>query len=118
MYRILPGRPIWVWWRRLVSLVTSPFSDDHVYAVFGEHGLRVIDVSESATPTVVGIWQPGTEATGVAVSGSHAYVSLSNGTLCVIDVSLPSSPANLGSVGQSGSALDVAFDGLGDEFGS
>jgi hypothetical protein len=87
-------------------------SGDHVYV----SGLDVIDVSDPTNPRLVGrVAAPGS---GVAVSGTHAYVPHADYGLQVIDVSNPASPGILGSAETPGEAYGVAVSGnlayLGD----
>jgi hypothetical protein len=71
------------------------------YVAGSYSGLQVIDVSDPASPAILGsVFTPGF-ALGVAVSGTMAYVAYAgdyDSGLQVIDVSDPASPAILGSV--------------------
>lgn len=78
------------------------FAGTFVYAAVGNDGLFVIDVSDPTDPSIVGFVDPGT-ATGVAVSGSFAYVADSAfDGLHAIDISDPTNPAVVGSVVTTG----------------
>lgn len=68
-------------------------------------GLRVIDVSDPATPVEVGVW-PGV-AGNVYLAGNYAYVAA--GGLRVIDVSNPAAPVEVGAISANGH-LHVAED--------
>jgi len=65
-------------------------------------GLKIIDVKTPSAPVEVGsLGAPG-GATGVAVSGAHAYltwedVDIGSGGLQVVDISTPSTPVETGS---------------------
>ncbi len=63
--------------------------------------LCVIDISDPASPYIVGFVDIPRDAQDVYVSGSHAYVTNSS-SLQVIDISTPSSPAIIGSVDTQG----------------
>lgn len=76
------------------------------YVTAGEAGLRIIDVSNSTSPVELGSWNdPQWGVRGVSASGSFAYVTLNPslfnpeqpfGRMTVIDVSIPSSPIEVG----------------------
>ncbi len=77
----------------------------------GDDSLRVADLSDPATPQVVGrlALQRG-DVQGIAVSGDYAYIAAGDAGLRVIDVSTPSAPVEVGSF-DSGSVGDVAVSG-------
>jgi hypothetical protein len=55
-------------------------------------GVRIVNISNPANPTQVGIYQnPDVSAYDVAVNGNTAYLGMSNG-LGILDVSVPSNP--------------------------
>jgi hypothetical protein len=77
----------------------------------GQTGLRVIDISNPASPVIVGnLGSPLNYPSGVRVSGSLAYVADAYG-LYVIDVSNPASPTIVGSVSTTGSGGGIAISG-------
>jgi len=71
----------------------------------------VIDVSDPANPNEVGFFNTGGQASGVAVSGSYAYVADGSGGLRVIDVSDPVNPNEVGFFDTGDEALGVAISG-------
>ncbi|MBC8254828.1 MAG: hypothetical protein H8E35_12500 [Ardenticatenia bacterium] len=71
-------------------------------------GLRVVDVSNPASPTELGFYDTPGDAGAVAVVGSTAYVA---GGLRVVDVSNPASPTQLGSYDTPGWAEGVVVSG-------
>ena len=73
-------------------------------------GLVIVDVSDSAAPAVVGSLGTGC-ASGVAVSGTYAYLANGCGALQIIDVSGPAVPALVGGVGMPGAASGVFVSG-------
>ena len=93
-------------------------------AYFGNGGyLEVVDISDPANPIELGKVLTPSEVSGVAVSGSYAYVADGWKGLRIIDVSTPSSPVEVGfyytgvyafGVAVSGSYAYVAdkYDGL------
>ncbi len=70
----------------------------------------VIDVSNAASPSLVGSLDLTGSPTNIAVSGNYAYVSSSDnsGELVIVDISTPSSPSVVGTYNAVGNA-----DGLG-----
>jgi hypothetical protein len=71
-------------------------------------GLQVIDVTNPASPVIVGSVDTPGEASGVAVAGTHAYVADYGSGLQVIDITDPASPKIVGSVDTPGEAFGVA----------
>ena len=77
-----------------------------VYAAAGADGLAVFDVSNLSQPVeTVGLKFPG-NATGVAITGTHVFVSTSI-DLQIVDVSQPGGPQAVGSY--PGNVSDIAF---------
>jgi len=70
-------------------------SGKYAYVADGDKGLKVIDISDPTSPTIVGTcdtyW-----ADGVYVSGKYAYVADGDKGLKVIDISDPTSPTIVG----------------------
>lgn len=69
-----------------------------------------IDISNPASPAIVGNLDTPSEARDVVVSGTHAYVANLTSGLRVIDISNPQSPHTVGSVPTT-LALGVARSG-------
>lgn len=69
-------------------------------STFGDGGLRVVDVSDPTTPTVLGQYTDCGEASGVDVSadGNTTYIACSDGSLRIVDTTDKSNPLLLGSV--------------------
>jgi hypothetical protein len=68
---------------------------DYVYVALGDSGLRVIDVSDPATPVEAGAYDtPGT-ASGVHVADDYVYVAAGLSGLRVIDISDPAHPMEI-----------------------
>jgi hypothetical protein len=127
--------------QELGSLTTSLVYDvtvrgDYAYLAEGSAadvgGMRVVDISNSMTPTLVGEDTGCTEAAGIDVSadGNLTYVAcVTDGTLRIVDTMDKSNPALLGSVALPGVpglpdynvAHSVAVVGnvayVGDEYG-
>jgi hypothetical protein len=70
-------------------------------------GLQVIDVSNPASPAILGSSNPLGYATGVAVSGKTAYLASGLYGLQAIDVTNLGSPVRLGYVDTGGEALNL-----------
>lgn len=81
--------------------------DGYAYAAVGGAGLRVIDVSNPATPSVVGAVATPGFARKILVLGRYAFVGEREGMLQVIDVATPSAPAIVGSVRTPGEMFDM-----------
>jgi hypothetical protein len=74
-------------------------------------GLQVVDISNPASPAIVGsVATPG-EAWDVALVGHHAYVAVRNTGIEVIDISDPTSPIIVGAVATPGRVHAVAVAG-------
>jgi hypothetical protein len=100
----------------LVSRVTFPTAGGAFAAAYGKYvfaGLNVVDVSDPGAPTVVGrlaVSGSGT-ATGLAVSGTNAYVVDDTGRLHIVDVSDPTASSEIGYLDFGEPAYDIAVSG-------
>ena len=84
---------------------------DYAYIARGGPGLRIIDVSNPAAPSLIGSCDtPGT-AEDVYVTGGYAYVAVGTKGLNVVDVSDPASPTIVGERNTPGYASAVHVDG-------
>ncbi|WP_319524035.1 hypothetical protein [uncultured Desulfosarcina sp.] len=83
---------------------------DYAYVADGDQGLQIIDVSDKASPAIVGTCGT-TSAQAVFVSGNYAYVADGSSGLRVIDASTKASPAISGSYDTSGTAYGVYVSG-------
>jgi hypothetical protein len=77
----------------------------------GPSGLQVIDVSNPASPAVVGSCGAGWYAVDVAVNGSYAYVAATNSGMQVVDISDPAHPVVRGSCNVGGFNQGVEYSG-------
>ncbi|MCB1184279.1 hypothetical protein KDM41_12660 [bacterium] len=98
---------------------------DLVYAPVAFYGLRIVDVSDPAVPTIIGQVATGSEgAAGVAVAGSWAYLAAASTGLQVVDVSNPAAPALTATIPVDGIARNIrilgeyAYLAAGDYMGS
>ena len=64
----------------------------------GDPAARIIDISNSENPAVVGQYDTPEYANAVYVSDNRAFVADGNGGLQVIDISDPAQPEILGSI--------------------
>ncbi len=87
------------------SYVTDRASDVYVsgnyaYVVDGKAGLKIIDISDPASPVLVGSYETPGKAHAVYVSGYYAYVSVNYPWLglLVIDISNSSTPTLAGKI--------------------
>ncbi|HYF05773.1 MAG TPA: tail fiber domain-containing protein [Patescibacteria group bacterium] len=69
----------------------------------GDDTLRIVDISNPATPYIVGSINSGDDPWEVFVQGKYAYVANGTGqTMQIVDISNPTAPVLAGSVGSLG----------------
>ena len=81
---------------------------DYAYVADDDAGLRIIDVTDPATPIETGVYDTPEKAFGVAVAGDYAYVGDGYGGLRIIDVTDPAAPTEAGFYDTPGDARGVA----------
>jgi len=84
------------------------------YAYVADWGMKVVDITNGAAPTIVGVYDappPLTAGGKVAVSGAYAYLTNPKGWLRVINVSQPSSPSAVGRYDPPGNSREVDVAG-------
>jgi hypothetical protein len=86
-------------------------SGNYAYVADVGSGLRVIDITDNANPSVVGTCDTPGFANGVYVSGNYAYVADDHSGLQVIDISNPANPSVVGSYNAVGVAYGVYVSG-------
>ena len=86
-------------------------SGDMLLVAAGDAGLRVIDISDPASPTEVGFLDTAGSVRRVAVTGVLALVADAGSGLRVIDISDPASPTEVGFLDTPGSTRAVAVTG-------
>ncbi|WP_298933580.1 hypothetical protein [uncultured Ramlibacter sp.] len=86
-------------------------SGSYAYVADGGAGLRIIDISNPANPTLVGTYNTSGTARSVAVSGSYAYVADGGAGLRIINISNPANPTLVGTYDTDGIANGVAVNG-------
>jgi len=84
---------------------------NHAYLANHENGLAIMDISDPASPKLIGSCDTAGTAWDVVVAGNYAYVADHNGGLAIVDISNPSSPVVTGTCGTTGNALGVAVSG-------
>lgn len=94
--------------RRTFDAVTV---DGRLHVIGEEDGYQILDVSDPATPTVLGSVAELVDGRGVDVSGSLACVAGSESGLHVLDVSDPTNPVVIGTAILPGTGYDVAMSG-------
>src|SRR5207248_880237 len=83
----------------------------YAYVVAGP-ALKIVDVSESSAPKVVGTYKFVIEKIyGIAVSGSIIYVAADFMGLAVLDVSNPKMPTLRGKIKTAGQSISVTLAG-------
>jgi len=86
-------------------------SGEHAFIADLGSGLRVIDISDPASPVEVGFYDTAGDAWDVAVAGEYAYVAGYAAGLQVIDISDPTAPTQVGTYNTSGASCGVAVWG-------
>jgi len=111
----IPPSPLWLAFLDTPDGVRGVAVEDGFAYLAGSDGLRVIDVNQPWGPFEVGFLGTPMPASDVAVSGGYAYVTVGDyfnpGRLCVIDVSTPSAPVEVGSY-ETGGRFDWYFGGI------
>lgn len=80
---------------------------DTVFVADGVGGLATVDVTNPASPQLLGRVATGGQARGVVVDGSWAYVAAGSAGLVVVDVANLSQPKVVGQAAMPGTALRV-----------
>jgi len=78
---------------------------NYAYVADFDAGLQVVDISNPASPAIVGSVDTPDYALDVAVAGTYAYVADYASGLQVVDISNPASPAIIGSGDTPGESL-------------
>ena len=82
-------------------------SGSHAYVADGHSDLRIVDISDPATPTIVARVVHFDKASSVEVSGDYAYVA-NQSALVIVDISTPVSPSIIGEIETPGRVYGVA----------
>jgi len=81
------------------------------YVAAGADGLRVVDISDPASPAAIGAWDSSGIAEGVAVAGGVAYLADGPFGLRVLDVKNPAAPVEMSHAFEMNYVYDVALSG-------
>ncbi|MBN2537624.1 hypothetical protein JXB37_05055 [candidate division WOR-3 bacterium] len=84
---------------------------NHAYIGAYSAGLRIINVSNPASPYETGFWASPDHARGVAAAGDYAYVACGYAGLRVINVSNPQAPVEVGACALPDYAWGIALAG-------
>jgi hypothetical protein len=82
--------------------------DRHLFVAAGSNGLRIIDVEQKVSTTLVGSEDTPGNAVGVTVVGHHAYIADGGSGLQIINVLDRQKPTLIASVDTGGEARNVA----------
>jgi hypothetical protein len=74
-------------------------SGNYAYVAEDVNGLRIVDVSNVASPSLTGTYNTLGSSRDVIVRGNYAYVSDNDNGLVIVDVSNPAAPTLAGSYG-------------------
>ncbi|MCB0255172.1 MAG: hypothetical protein KDI55_15730 [Anaerolineae bacterium] len=85
--------------------------DQLAYVAADRAGLRVFDISNTATPTEIGRYSALPAAVDVEVQGNLAYIADEQEGLNIIDISNPTDPTFVGQLTVPESATGVAVEG-------
>ncbi|MEN8208292.1 MAG: T9SS type A sorting domain-containing protein, partial [Candidatus Fermentibacteria bacterium] len=86
-------------------------SGNYAYIADASSGVRVVDISNPASPAEVGFCVTPDYANDVTVSGDYVYVADWSAGLRIIDISTPSSPFEAGFYDTDGSSRGIAVSG-------
>ena len=101
----------------LKGSLSSPFnaqdifvSGKYAYVATSLNGLKIVDVSNPASPVLVGTYSA-SNPYSVVVVGKYAYITVSSQGLKIVDVSNPASPFLVGSYDITGTSYNVQVVG-------
>ncbi len=84
---------------------------DYAYIGVGGYGLRIVNISDPASPYVVGSYNTYEYVNSVKVSGDYVYLAVGISGLLILDVNDPSSPILIGDFNTDGSAEGIDISG-------
>ncbi len=95
------------------GLMISNFAlhGNYIYLANAHGGLKIVDIRNPASLTLVGTYNTSSIVSGVAVSGNYAYIAEDTNGLQIIDVSSPTAPQRVGGYDTGGQAQDVTVAG-------
>ncbi|VGO14954.1 Thermophilic serine proteinase [Pontiella desulfatans] len=83
---------------------------NYAYVADGAYGLKVLDLTDPASPELVGSYSTTGDARGIDVEGNYAYVADYEKGLFIIDVSNPANPVLKSSLSTTALKVDVVGD--------
>ncbi|MFZ4621533.1 MAG: T9SS type A sorting domain-containing protein [Bacteroidota bacterium] len=86
------------------------YSSGKVYVAYGTAGLRIIDVSNPSSVSLLSTADLGGDSRAVVVSGNYAYVAARDSGVFVVDVTNPASPIKLKTI-KTPRARGIAISG-------
>jgi hypothetical protein len=93
------------------GIAYSPFySNGKVYVAYGNSGLRIVDVSNAAGPSLLSTIPLGGDSRAVVVSGTTAFIAARDSGVFVVDAANPASPVKLATI-KTPRARGVAVNG-------
>jgi hypothetical protein len=93
------------------GIAYTPFyTNGKVYVAYGSAGLRIIDVTNTASPTLLGTAVLGGDSRSVVVSGNYAFVAARDSGVFVVDVTNSASPVKIKTF-KTRRAYDIAING-------
>ena len=84
---------------------------NYAFVADGYSGLRILDVSTPASPSLTSTYNTGDYAQGIFVQGDYAYVADDDDGLVIVDVSNKNSPQFEGDIDTIGAAEKVFVEG-------
>lgn len=86
-------------------------SQNYMYVANLGTGLKIVDISNSSDPFLVGSYSTAGGAENVVIRGNYAYVAEGNSGLQIINIASPSAPTLVGAVNTPGSAQGIVVFG-------
>ena len=80
------------------SAYTPFYANGKVYIAYGTAGLRIVDVSNPAAPTLISTTPLGGDSRSLVVSGNYAYIAGRDSGVFIVDVTNASSPQKVKSI--------------------
>ncbi len=71
------------------------YLDGKVYIAYGTSGLRIVDVTNPSSPTLLGTADLGGDSRDVVARGNYAYVAARDSGVYVVDVTDPANPVKV-----------------------
>jgi len=92
------------------SAFSAAYANGKAYIAYGTAGLRIVDVSAPASPSLLSTLPLPGESRGVVVKGNTAFVAAMDGGVHVVDVTNASIPVKLSTIATS-RARGIALNG-------